>query len=177
MTRFRCCFTTVINMTRIPNKLPGNGAIHAAINALIECAREAYPREGKNSRMERGPLGTIIRPVSEDRGGGGEIPFEIYQTSTWLKYKVRTGLYVGTGNPITVANIETELTLTGGVLRYWIYIEATSTTAEVKKSATVLDWSSSKIPIGWVDTQTNLATTTAKITQFVRDHIFNPCAP
>lgn len=101
-------------------------------------------------------------------------PFQIYQASSWLKFKVRDGRYVGTGNPITVTNTETELELTSGVARYWFYIESTATTAEVKKSATTLEWSSTKIPIGWVDT-TDTTNNASVIYQLLTDHIFNPC--
>ena len=103
-------------------------------------------------------------------------PFQIYQSGTWLKYKVKTGIVITTGNPITATNIETEITLTSGVLRYWFYMEMTSTTAEVKTSATTLAWSADKIPLGWVDTSTGSGSSTATIYQVITDHIFNPCA-
>ena len=102
-------------------------------------------------------------------------PFQIYQSGTWLKYKVKTGYYITTGNPITVTAIETEFTLTSGVLRYWFYIDASGATPEVKTSSTTLDWSSNKIPLGWVDTSTGSTANVSTPYQFVRDHIFNPC--
>ena len=100
-------------------------------------------------------------------------PFQIYQSTSWLKYKVTTGKVIATGDPITPTNVEAEITITSGVARYWFYLEMTSTTAEVKTSATTLTWSNTLIPIGWVDTSvTNVGT----INQFLRDHVFNPCA-
>lgn len=163
-------------MTRIPNKLSGNGSITNAINALIDAVREMSPRESKDSLMERGPMGTTQRPRVTGGGAAQDIPFQIYQTSTWLKYKVKAGDVITTADPIVATGIEVEKTITSGVLRYWFYIEMTSTTAEIKVSATTLTWDSNKIPIGWVDTQTDSATSKATIHQFVRDHIFNPCA-
>lgn len=110
------------------------------------------------------------------RDFGGANPFRIYQSDTWLKYKVTTGKVITTGDPITATNIETEITITSGVLRYWFYMEMTATTAEVKTSATTLAWSALLIPIGWVDTLTGVATTTPDIQQFITTNIFNPCA-
>lgn len=99
-------------------------------------------------------------------------PFQIYATTSALKYKVTTGMVIGTGNPISVSNVETEFTISSGVLRYWFYIEMTTTTATIAVSSTTLTWSSSKIPIGFVDTLTG---GTSTIYQFLRDHVFNPC--
>jgi hypothetical protein len=103
-------------------------------------------------------------------------PFQIYQTGSWLKYKVKTGIVITTGNPITATGIESEFTIGSGVLRYWFYMEMTATTAQVKTSPTTLEWSADKIPIGWVDTSTSSGTSIAYIYQVIKDHIFNPCA-
>jgi hypothetical protein len=108
-------------------------------------------------------------------GAGQENLFNIYQSSTWLKYKVTAGYLITTGNPITVTNTETEITITTGVARYWFYLDVTATTAAIATSATTLTWdATNKIPIGWVDTDTYSAESRAVIHQ--REHIFVPCA-
>lgn len=109
-------------------------------------------------------------------GSEFENPFRIYQSGDWLTYKVTDGFAITTGDPITVTNIETEITITSGVAYYWFYLEMTATTAEVKSSATTLVWSNLLIPIGWVDTYTNGAYEIADINQMLRDNVFNPCA-
>jgi hypothetical protein len=161
-------------MRQIPNKLSGNGVIHSAVNALIDCVRECVPRESKDVVMERGPNGFIAKPKAASFSGTEKIPFRIYQSDTWLKYKVTTGYIVRSGDPITATGIEVEKTITGSVLRYWFYIELTETTAEIKTSATTLEWSCDIVPIGWVDTLTDVATTKATIYQLNRDHLFSP---
>ena len=107
--------------------------------------------------------------------GAAPTPFEIYQTDTWLKYKVKQGYVITTGEPIEPTNIETEITITAGVEFYWIYVSLTATTATVLSSATLPTWSISIVPIGWVDTLTGEADTIATINQFLHDNIFVPC--
>lgn len=107
---------------------------------------------------------------------GGEVnPFRIYKGSTWLKYKVSTGFVITTGDVITPTNIDTEITITTGVARYWFYLDITTTTAAVASSATTPTWDASKIPIGWVDTDTYEASSRGVIYQFLRDHVYHPC--
>ena len=117
-----------------------------------------------------------LKDTETDSAGSSANPFRIYRTTSWLDYKVTTGIAITTGNPITVTATETNFTLSPGVLRYWFYIEMTATTAEVKKSATTLTWSELLIPIGWVDTLTGESEESATIYQALRDNIFNPCA-
>ena len=102
-------------------------------------------------------------------------PFRIYRTATsWLHYKVTTGWVVRGGVPILATNIETEFPISASVLYYWFYMELTDTTAVISTSATTLAWSCTKIPLGWVDTLTGVATTTPTIVNLNRDHLFNP---
>ena len=110
--------------------------------------------------------------------GGGEItiPFLLYQSGTWLQWKVTDGILITTSDPITVTNVETQFTLTSGVARYWFYIDVTATTGTIATSATTLVWSATKIPLGWVNT-TNTTDSISVPTQFFPLHLFNPCAP
>ena len=101
-------------------------------------------------------------------------PFQIYQSGTWLQYKVTDGIFITTGDPITVTNVETQFTLTSGVARYWFYVDVTATTGEIATSATTLEWSAARIPLGWVDT-TNTTDSISVPTQFYPLHLFNPC--
>ncbi len=103
-------------------------------------------------------------------------PFQLYQSGTWLQWKVTDGILITTGDPIMVTNVETLFTLTSGVARYWFYIEISSTTGTIATSATTLVWSATKIPLGWVNT-TNTTDSISVPTQFYPLHLFNPCAP
>lgn len=103
-------------------------------------------------------------------------PFEIYQTSTWLKYKVRTGYAITTGAPFEPANVETEFTLTSGVAKYYFVLTfSSSSAATITTSSTLPAWGIDVIPIGWVDTATYAAVTHGQIEQFTHDNIFSPC--
>lgn len=160
-------------MIRWPSLLGGKPKIVNWLNRLVLGCRASEVKEVRgNGKLIENTDGKIIiindapRPVDTN-------PFRIYQSDTWLKYKVTTGKVIAAGDPITPTNVETEITITSGVARYWFYLEMTATTAEVKTSATTLTWSTTLIPIGWVDTSvTNVGT----INQFLRDHVFNPCA-
>jgi hypothetical protein len=121
------------------------------------------------------PNGGYSIIVSPSSGVGDTNPFRITQSADWLTYKVSDGIAITTGDPISVTNVDTDITITAGVEFYWIYLEMTATTAEVKASATTLEWSSLLIPIGWVDTLTHEADEVATINQVLRDNVFNPC--
>lgn len=115
----------------------------------------------------------LKRAAEDGASGSSANPFRIYSTTSWLKYKVTTGFAITTGNPISVAAVESEFTITSGVTYYWFYLEMTATTAEVKASATTPTWSTNLIPIGWVNT---VDTGIGVINQVLKDHVFNPCA-
>lgn len=147
-----------------------------AINDLIDYCASLRPVQSKDTFYEHGPNGVVRRArVSGPQPGVNDFPFEIYQSDTWLKYKVKTGYVITTGEPIEPTNIETEITLAAGVEFYWIYASLTTTTATILSSATLPAWSVSIVPIGWVDTLTGEADTVAEIHQFLHDNIFVPC--
>jgi hypothetical protein len=159
-------------MIRWPRLLGGSHKLVSWLNRLVKACQAAEVKEVKNGQLVRNTDGlTII--CGGSRGGETTNPFEIYQTESWLKYKVKTGYVITTGNEIVPTYVETEFTITSGVLRYWFYVEVASgaSTAEIKTSATTLAWDSTKIPLGWIDTQTGAGTNTAKIHQLVRDNI------
>lgn len=119
----------------------------------------------------------IIPSISPSPGGSGgqPYPFKIVRGSTWLKFKVKPGLYINTGNPLTITNLDTELTLTANVSKYWIVIDMTTTGATISTSSTTPTWSVSKLPIGYVDTDTYAADERTVIQQIQRTDIVNPC--
>ena len=156
-----------------PNPVQNTSLLGAWLNKFREASLASEIKPGVGYKVRRQSGGTILEIDNQRKSN--IIPFEIYQSGTWLQYKVREGYYITTGNPITVTAIETEFTLTSGVLRYWFYIDASGATPEVKTSSTTLDWSSNKIPLGWVDTSTGSTANVSTPYQFVRDHIFNPC--
>jgi hypothetical protein len=161
----------------------GRNAIQSAYaNELVDCLNplgNIKLTRGKEDKVFYSDVDVTIQLETDSGAGLGadsSNPFRIYQTTSWLKYKVTTGIVISTSDPITLVGAETEQTLTGGVTRYWFYLDMTSTTAEIKKSATTLTWSANLIPIGWVDTSTGIGTSTATIYQVLKDHVFNPCA-
>lgn len=159
-------------MIRWPALLGGNHKLVSWMNRLvIGCRASEVKSVTGNGRLIEHSDGKVIE-IWSDRIVNRD-PFRIYQTTDYLHYKVSDGYVVGTGDPITVTGVDTELVLTSGVATYWIYLEMTATTAEIKKSSTTLTWSSTLIPIGWVDTQTDGA---GIIYQMLKDHVFNPCA-
>jgi hypothetical protein len=118
-----------------------------------------------------------LNRLRKRKGGDSEgeaMPFEIYQSATWLKFKVKTGWVIKTGNPIIPTAVEAEFELTAGVARYWFYLDLSDDT--IKISDTTLSWDVDLIPIGWVDTETDEDDEVSTVYQFVRDHIFIPCA-
>jgi hypothetical protein len=158
-----------------PSPLTNISALYSWLNRLLNAAKASQIQSGVGYKVKRDTFGTtlVIDQLTKD----GLPPFHIYQqSSSWLDFKVSTGYIITTGDPIEPTNTETTLTLSGGVLRYWIYLEMTATEAEVKKSATTLEWSADKIPIGWVDTSTGSGTETAIVYQVLKGHVFDPCA-
>lgn len=102
------------------------------------------------------------------------VPFLIYFGGTWLTVRVTAGLYITTGDPIVVTNTETDLPVTAGLARHWIYLDLTSTTGQVLTSTTTLTWAPTKVPLGFVNT-TDTVNQRSLITQFYPLHLFNPC--
>lgn len=159
----------------------GRNAIQSAYaNELVDCLNplgNISIVRGKEDKVFYSDVGVALQ--LKDSTASTSItanPFTIYNTTSWLKYKVTAGYVVRGGNPITATGIESEFTISGSVLRYWFYIELTDTTAEIKTSSTTLTWGCELIPIGWVDTLTGLSATSAQIYQLNRDHIFSPIA-
>jgi hypothetical protein len=120
------------------------------------------------NQSERAKLAGLV-----GAGRDPETPFLIYRGSTWLKFKVATGFVITTGDPFIPADVDTEITITDGVARYWFYLDITSTTASVESSATTPTWDINKVPLGWVDTATYATAQRSVIYQF--NGIFIPC--
>lgn len=107
-------------------------------------------------------------------GTGVATPFRIVPAASWLQVTVNDGYVITTGDPILVTGYG--FTCGEGEARTWIYLDVTTSTAELFASASTLTWGVDKIPIGWVDTS-DTENETQIITQFVHDNIFIPCAP
>lgn len=152
----------------------GGSPLDVWLRALKRWARSHELHSAPGYRKIPNAGGGFSLVIENKATDGGADPFSIYQSDTWLKFKVRTGYVIQTGEPIVPTAVETEFTITTGVAEYWFYLDLTST-PEVKTSATTLTWSSSLIPIGWVDTDTYSADSRSVITQFLRDHVFVPC--
>jgi hypothetical protein len=156
-----------------PSPLTNVNALNSWLNRAVAAAKASQIQSGQGYKIKRDTFGTTL--VIDEPPRLKPAPFQIYQTTTWLKYKVKTGIVITTGNPITATGIESEFTITSGVSRYWFYIDMTSSAAEVKTSSTTLTWSKSKIPVGYVDTSTGSGSSTAYIYQVLSDNVFNPC--
>ena len=122
----------------------------------------------------KGIVPNVKFPLSST--SGLRTPFRIYQSDTWLDFKVTTGWVITTGTPIEPTGVETEITITSGVARYWFYVDFIDPeTPTITTSATTQEWSTTKIPLGWVDTDTYSADERSVIHQFYPLHLFNPC--
>lgn len=157
----------------------GRNAIQSAFaNELVDALNQLGNIKilrGKEDKVLYSDAGIIIQlPKDTATNSVTTNPFTIYATTSWLKYKVTTGYIVRSSNPITATGIESEFTISSGVLRYWFYIELTETTAEIKTSSSTLEWSCDLVPIGWVDTSTGSGSSVATIYQLNRDHLFSP---
>lgn len=163
-------------MIRWPSLIGGTHKIVGWLNSLLLGCRAAEIKEVKGQgRLISNTDGKIIEIYTQTQPVQS-VRFRIYQSSDWLTYRVGSGVIIATGDPITILNPEDEdFPISDGVSRFWFYIEMTSTTAEIKTSATTLTWSSTLIPIGWVDTATGSADEVSTPYQFIRDDIFNPC--
>lgn len=100
-------------------------------------------------------------------------PFEIYCMGGWLEWGVRTGYVVETGAPWVPSNVDTLFTLSAGVLHNYFWLDVDAQTINVSGLST---WSAKKILLGWVDTQTGAASTTATPVNMVDWHIETLCA-
>lgn len=153
-----------------PTLLQAGGKVASdwrTINELIAKAGDAHRRLAKlehpNARRWQPAFGIDAHP------------FEIYQSDTWLKFKVKTGYVITTGDPFVPSGVESEFTLTSGVTRFYFVLTITPTTATITTSSTVPTWAVDLIPLGWVDTATDSGTSISTIYQFTDTHVFSPC--
>lgn len=146
-----------------------------ALNAL---GRMTITRGGATDKVVFSDYNVAINlredPNTESLTAAINHPFKIYQTGTWLQFKVMSGYVITTGDPITPSGLETTITTTTNKPRHWIYVDITPSTATIQNTFTTPTWATDKIPIGWVDT-TNTTAERAVIYQFTHDNIFNPC--
>lgn len=159
-------------MNVFPNDLGGTHPLATWANKLLRASRSSSLITGRGYKLKATPAGTILE--IEDQPKVARLPFTIYRTTSWLKYKVSTGYVINTGEPEVPTSVETEFTLTSGESEYWFYIDR-STTPEILTSATTLVWSTELIPIGWVDTNTYSSDSRSVITQFLTTNVFVPC--
>lgn len=156
-----------------PNEMSGSHPLATWCNKLLRAAKANRVHAGRGYRPKVTTDGTILE--IDESGAGQKNPFLIYQGSTWLKFKVAPGYVITTGNPITTTNTDTEITVATGTARHWFYLSMTTSTSAVADTSTTPTWDSSKIPIGWVDTDTYESEQRPVIYQFLRDHVYNPC--
>lgn len=155
-----------------PNEISGTHPLAGWCNKLLRAAKASRVHKGLGYDISHTTDGTILKLAA---GGGGVTinPFTIYQSSTWLKFKVTTGYVIKTGDAIVPALVETEFTVNTGVGSAWLYIDLSDDT--IKLTETTPTWTVDEIPIGWVDTSTYAAQTRSVIYQFLTTHVYNPC--
>ena len=165
-------------MVRWPGKLGGRHKLVGWLNAFLDASRAHQVKQIIGGRLIENSDGKILvvgegGPVEEL-----EYPFKIVQSADWLTYQVRPGWVITTGAPITPTMLDTDLTLTSGVAKFYFVLRILSpTTAAISTSSTEPVWGIDKIPIGWVDTASHATDSppSAEITQFLHDNVFSPC--
>ena len=151
-----------------------------AWNRLVQNQRRSTHRPTDDlilSQTTHGATSELFQSVPRLNGTPKASPFKIIQAGTWLKYKVATGSVIIGGAPITptYAGDGHVFTITGSVAKFYFCLVLTPTTAIVTTSSTLPVWAVDLIPIGWVDTLTGVATTTAAVHQFLSENVFSPC--
>jgi hypothetical protein len=156
-----------------PNEMSGPNPLGSWLNKLLRAAKASQIVPGVGYSVRKTPDGTAIDlGIQSTRPR----PFSIVPSSDWLTYQVTGGYIITNGDLIVPTGTDTNIALTGGVEKYWLYLDITTTTASVEKSATAPDWDVNKVPIGWVDTDTNSGTTQSTAYQFLWDNVYIPCA-
>lgn len=162
-------------MIQWPALLGGKNKLVAWLNKLLRAGRSSELKKvvGPGHLIENTDGKTLV--ILPTPPVGVSYQFRIYQGSTWLKMKVATGDLITTGDAFEPSNPDTELTLTSGVAKFYIYLSFSSATAaSFIATATAPTWDVNKVPIGWVDT-TDTTNSRSVIHQLQREYIYNPC--
>lgn len=158
----------------IPNRPQGTTNFHRWAQGVHDKTFGGLrPSESQGAFIDTTTKGSFSRPKSQPLRPQAAI-FTVYQSGTWLEFKVTAGYVITTADPVIPANIETTITITSGVEFYWFYIDFSSTPT-ITASATRPTWDATKIPIAWVDTLTDVADSISTIHPY-REFIYNPCA-
>ena len=137
---------------------------------------ELRPKNSTNVKWQQTTHGFVPKFNFTAFDDTSDSPFRIYQSSTWLKFKVTTGWVIATSDAFVPTNVETELTITSGVSKFYFVLTILSaSTASISTSSTLPVWGVDVIPIGWVDTDTYSADSRSVIHQFLHDNVFSPC--
>ncbi len=121
-------------------------------------------------------------------------PFAIYvypvslrtspSADDWRKVRVRSGLVFVDWVEATLTGSDGiepdagelgtvgDITCDASTPKYWLWIEITGSTAAIQHSATAPTWSTTKIPIGYVDTNTYASQYRVRIRQIINTDIF-----
>jgi len=106
-------------------------------------------------------------------------PFQIVRGADWLTFQVarNEGQIILTADPLAtiLGDIDTDITATAGLLRFWFYFELTTTSATIATATATPTWTLNQIPIGYVDTATHEADEQSDIYQFLHTNIYHPC--
>lgn len=158
--------------TDLPGNLGGANPLANWLNRIRRAIARRTLMPGNGYKVKQTESGTLLEII----GAGGKVtfPFKIYQSDTWLKFKVREGIVITTGEAITPTGIDTEITIDSGTEKHWIYLDITADAASVENDATLPTWTVDKIPIGWIDASDE-ENEISEIHQFVHDNIFVPC--
>lgn len=160
---------------REPGDPTGSRPLDIWLRALKRWVRGLELKSGPGYRKIPSPDGGFTLSIDTIPSASVVYPYQLYQGSTWLKWKVRAGTYIYTpsGDLVEATNTDTEITITENVARYWFYINLS--TGAVAASDTRPTWSATIIPIGYVDTDTYADDERAVAVQFIHDNIFSPC--
>lgn len=159
-----------------PNEMSGSHPLASWCNKLLRAARASRVVSGVGYKTKLTTDGMLLQI---EAGGGGEVPqnpFTIYRhqaaVGTGLVFRVSSGYVISTGAPFMPTGLETDISVTAGVSRFWFFLNIQNSTASLATSPVDLTWSASQVPIGFVNT----VPLSPVVFQFVRDHVFSGSA-
>jgi hypothetical protein len=170
-------------MIRWPDKLGGTHRLVRWLNRVVDAGRSAEIKAAIGARLIESSDGKTL-VVDFPNPTARKHPFQIYRmrdgtpaASDWRKFRIYAGyvsvdfaapvLVTGTDGDATPASILAD----DATAKFWFWVDlSTPATPTIGSGADPQTWSASKLPIGYVNTQTEYAATVGL--QMITSNIF-----